>query len=350
MDRLNAVAIPADVDLEDKILAGLTTRQVVIFGVTGLVLYLLWSATQHAVGLGAFVVFAVPVAATAVALALGKRDGVSLDRFVAAAVAHRARTRRLAPETDPDPAGHSSVVAGMWEGADPGGVLLRAVRRPVRRPWLPARGVGQAATAGVVDLGPDGLAVLAAVSTVSFALRTPAEQDALVAVFARYLHSLTTPVQVLIRAVPLDVDDLVTDLHQAATDMTHPALADAALDHADYLTELAQSHELLRRHVVLVLREPQPARTPSRDQGSAQVRADRIALTRLARRLTEATELLAPAGITVTGLNAKQTHAVLEEATFPYTPYEPDDPYNTAPAEPADMDRPDKPADEGGDQ
>jgi hypothetical protein len=345
MDRSNAVAIPADVDLQDKILAGLTTRQVVIFGVTGLVLYLVWSATQHALGWGAFVVFAVPVAAAAVALALGRRDGVSLDRFVVAALTHRIRTRHLTPDDEHDPARHSSVVAGVLDRADPGGVLLRGVRRPVHQPWLPTRGIGQAATAGVVDLGPNGLAVLAAVSTVSFALRTPAEQDALVAVFARYLHSLTVPVQVLVRAVPLDVDDLVTDLHQAAADMredmSNRALADAALDHADYLAELAGSHELLRRQVVLVLREPPPPRGPHRDQGAAQVRADRIALTRLARRLVEATELLAPAGITVTGLDAEQAHTVLQQATFPYLPAsEPDcEPDSDGPAD-EDGDRP----------
>jgi hypothetical protein len=321
MDRSNAVAIPADVDLEDKILAGLTTRQVVIFGVTALVLYGVWGATAHVVGMGGFVVFTVPVAAAAVALALGRRDGVSLDRFVAAALAHQVRTRRLPPDPD-QPAG--SVVS-LLAGADPGGVLLRGIRRPVRGPWLPARGVGQASTAGVVDLGRDGLAVLAAVSSVSFALRTPAEQDALVAVFARYLHSLTTPVQVLIRAVPLEVRGQVAGLHAAAEDMGNPALARAALDHAEYLAELTQTHELLRRQVVLVLREPPPPRGPSRDLDAAQVRADRIALTRLARRLTEATQLLAPAGITVTALDAEQAQAVLEEATFPYQAAVPDD-------------------------
>ena len=326
MDRSNAVAIPANVDLEDKILAGLTTRQVMIFGLTALGLYGLWSTTTHAVGLGGFVVFAVPVAAAAVALALGRRDGVSLDRFVAAALAHQVRTRRLPTEPD-QPVGS---VASLLVGADPGGVLLRAIRRPMRQPWLPARGIGQASTAGVLDLGRDGLAVLAAVSSVSFALRTPAEQDALVAVFARYLHSLTTPVQVLIRAVPLDVADSVTDLHAAAANMTNPTLAQAAFDHAAYLVELAGMHELLRRQVVLVLREPPPPRGPSRDQTAAQVRADRIALTRLARRLTEATQLLAPAGITVTALDADQAHAVLEETTFPYQAVAPDD----GPAEP----------------
>ncbi|MEW9552088.1 hypothetical protein [Nonomuraea sp. NPDC050783] len=62
---------------------------------------------------------------------------------------------------------------------------------------LPARGiVGD----GLIDLGPDGVAAVAEVSTVSFALRTPDEQDVLAAVFGRWLTSLSGPVQTLVRA------------------------------------------------------------------------------------------------------------------------------------------------------
>jgi hypothetical protein len=65
---------------------------------------------------------------------------------------------------------------------------------------LPAEAVTNTGSdMGVVDLGTDGLAVIAVASTVNFALRTPAEQESLVASFGRYLHSLTAPVQVLVR-------------------------------------------------------------------------------------------------------------------------------------------------------
>ena len=46
---------------------------------------------------------------------------------------------------------------------------------------------------GIVDLGADGLAVICRASAVTFSLRTPTEQEALVAGFARLLNSLAGP-------------------------------------------------------------------------------------------------------------------------------------------------------------
>jgi len=56
-----------------------------------------------------------------------------------------------------------------------------------------------------------GLAVIATCSTVNFALRTPGEQEALVAGFGRYLHSLTAPVQILVRTERLDLSGQIAE-------------------------------------------------------------------------------------------------------------------------------------------
>ena len=92
--------IPADVDREDTVLAGLTARQLAILAVTGIVLYGLWSATRSFVPVGVFLIPAVPLAAVAALVALGKRDGVSLDRLLIAAFRQRAtpRLQAAAPE------------------------------------------------------------------------------------------------------------------------------------------------------------------------------------------------------------------------------------------------------------
>ena len=87
-------------------------------------------------------------------------------------------------------------------------------------------------------------------------LRTPAEQAALIAGFAGLLHALTAGIQILIRAVPLDVAEDADQLLAAAEHLPHPALAAAARDHAGFLHELAAGHELLRRQVIVILREP----------------------------------------------------------------------------------------------
>lgn len=323
------VRIPADVDMHDRVLAGLTARQVAILAVTGGVLYLLWTVTRAVVPIGVFLVVAIPVGVGAAILALGQRDGVSLDRLVLAAIRQRMSPRRRVAAPDgihPAP----EWLAQRTTTASTSGGVGEVAAAPLR---LPAEGITDA---GVVDLGTDGLAIVAAASTVNFALRTATEQEALVASFARYLHSLSAPVQILIRAERLDLSGQIAELRDHAPALPHPALEEAALEHADYLDQLREQTDLLRRQILLVLREP--LRTAASGGGAGRslnpiapwrsrrsrtkkpepnAGARRAAETRLVRRLSEATELLAPAGITVTPLAAGAATAVLGSACNP---------------------------------
>ncbi len=324
------VRIPSDVDREDRILANLTARQLAILAVTGVVLYGTWTLSRHVVPLPVFLILAVPVGVTAAVLALGQRDGMSLDRLLLAAVRQRLQPRHqvAAPEGVRDaPEWLTSQAAavdnkGLVDGSQVSPAPLR----------LPAEGVTDA---GVIDLGADGVAMVAVASTVNFALRTPGEQEALVASFGRYLHSISAPVQVLIRAERLDLSQQISDLHEAAPGLPHPMLEAAAREHATYLDQLTRSTDLLRRQVLLVLREPVRAAMPTDGLGGAsplavlrarrdRARADQVTETarraaenRLARRLGEAIELLSPAGITITPLDASQATAVLATACNP---------------------------------
>lgn len=314
------VRIPADVDRPDRVLGPLTARQLAILGVTGLLLYALYGATRSVLPVSLFLLVAVPIGLAVTVLTLGRRDGVALDRLVLAALRQRLTPRRQvsAPEgVGPVPA----WLAGEHTRDD-------VAPRPLE---LPARGVEDGITAGVVDLGTDGLAVIAACSTVNFSLRTPAEQEALVSSFARYLHSLTAPVQFLVRAERLDLAPQIDELRARAGGLPHPALEAAAHDHANFLAELGRHADLLRRQVLLVLREP--TRWPvasgvTSTVGRLRRRADAVpvdhgarqaAEQRLARRLTEAVELLNSAGIAVTALDASTATGVLAAACNPDT-------------------------------
>ncbi|GAA3863672.1 hypothetical protein GCM10022243_32740 [Saccharothrix violaceirubra] len=333
------VRIPADVDMHDRVLGPLTARQLAILAAAGAVLYLTWAATRAFMPIPVFLAFAVPVGAASAMLALGKRDGVPMDKLLVAAIRQRVapRHRVAAPEgVRPAPAWltpDTDQAAGRRKGGksrtgQPEQVSPSALR-------LPAEAVTET---GVVDLGTDGLAVIAVASTVNFALRTPNEQEALVASFGRYLHSLTAPVQVLVRTERLDLSTQIAELRERAGGLPHPALEAAAVEHADYLVQLGQQSDLLRRQVLLVLREPLGVAAPTdglggpgpmavlssmagkrRKQAGEQVDAGtrRAAESRLVRRLGEAIELLSPAGIVVTPLDAGQATAVLASACNP---------------------------------
>lgn len=326
------VRIHADVDRPDRVLGPLTARQLAILGVAGLLLYALYSATRALLPLPVFLILAVPVGIVVTIIALGQRDGLPLDRLLLAAIRQHLspRHRVSAPE------GVRPAPAWLTPENQPsrGGGHSRRRSHEAIAPSpleLPAHGVGgTGGQTGVVDLGPDGLAVIAVCSTVNFSLRTPGEQEALVASFARYLHSLTAPVQFLIRAERLDLAPQIAELRARAGGLPHPALEAAARDHADYLDELTRHADLLRRQVLLVLREPVGTALPSSSAWRALWRqpshvgesghgARQAAEQRLVRRLTEAIDLLSSAGIVVTALNAATATGVLAAACNPDT-------------------------------
>jgi PrgI family protein len=345
------VRIPADVDMHDRVLGPLTARQLGILAVTGLVLYAAWAATRTVVPIPVFFALAIPVGAAAAILALGQRDGLSLDRLLVAAIRQRMgpRHRVAAPEgvrPAPDWLTAQTTTTTRGRAMPTGKITLTKGKVPVREQISPSalRLPAEAITdTGVVDLGADGLAVVAVASTVNFALRTPAEQESLVASFGRYLHSLTAPVQVLVRTERLDLSGQIAELRARAGGLPHPALEAAAVEHADYLVQLGEQTDLLRRQVLLIMRESMDTTTAptdglggpgplavltslargrphrakdDRDRAGAGVRR---AESRLVCRLGEAVELLAPAGIVVTPLDAGQATAVLASACNPDT-------------------------------
>ncbi|WP_435583434.1 PrgI family protein [Amycolatopsis thermoflava] len=333
------VRIPADVDREDRVIGPLTARQLLILAVTGIVLYAAYTLTREFVPLVAFLIVAIPIGVTAAFLALGQRDGIPLDRLVLAALRQRMspQHRVAAPEgIRPTPEWLGSQVAntsstGRAKRKDGADAAASAVSPAALR--LPAEAVTDT---GVIDLGRDGVAVVAVCSTINFGLRTPAEQESLVASFGRYLHSLTAPVQVLVRTERLDLSGQIAELRDQAGGLPHPALERAAREHAEYLDQLGRATDLLRRQVLLILREPLLTTGPTDGLGgtpplaalTAKRRAAkqaasvddatcRAAEARLVRRLSEAVELLTPSGIVVTPLDAGQATAVLAAACNP---------------------------------
>jgi hypothetical protein len=342
--------------MRDRVLGPLTARQLAILAVTGLVLYAAWAATRTFLPVPVFLALAIPVGASAAILALGQRDGISMDRMLVAAIRQRMgpRHRVAAPEgVRAAPGWLTAQTVATTTGRASGNGKGKSAAKGAARVQeeispsalrLPAEAVTSTGSdMGIVDLGADGLAVVAVASTVNFALRTPAEQESLVASFGRYLHSLTAPVQVLVRTERLDLSGQTTELRVRAGGLPHPALEAAAIEHADYLAQLGEQTDLLRRQVLLILREPmntaaaptdglggpspiavlsslaRGGRRPKDEGGRVSAGARCAAESRLVRRLGEAIELLSPAGIVVTPLDAGQATGVLASACNPDT-------------------------------
>ncbi len=275
-----SVRIPADVDRPDTVLGEFTARQTAILA-AGLVAG--WALTTW-LPLPPILALAVaaPVALAALAVVVARRDGLTGDQLLAAAARYHLRPRRLVAAPD---------------GLPPVPVLARRIRTPKVAPLdLPATGVDDD---GVVDLGRDGSALLCAVTPVNFALRTNAEQDQLVAAFARLLHADLGGWQLVISTRPADPTPLADRLDDDAGGLPHPALERAARAHAAHLRTLTAERGLLARQLLLVLHDPN--------------RPDRAAPA-LLRRGEQAAALLAAAGVGVSALPAAAAASVLHTA------------------------------------
>jgi hypothetical protein len=312
--------VPADVNRPDRVLGPFTARQSVLLLATAAVLYGAWVGLRPWVPLPIFLTVAAPIAAMAVVVALGQRDGLPLDRLLIAALRHHLNPHRR-PATPPTGAGSHDRVCDNGT-AHATADAQRTARTASWRPG-PTGLLAQAGTArlgpdpagpGVLDLGADGLVAIAAVSTLNLGLHTPAEQDALLTGFARYLHTLTGPVQFLIRTVPINLDGHLWALYEQARTLPHPALVTAALGHRAHLAHLAtpatfdgdgdSGDGLTARQVLLVFRES------AAGTGGQQ----------LLRRLADATRILAALDIAVAPLDTAQIGSLLTDCCNPSYP------------------------------
>src|SRR6266496_2398464 len=84
-----SVRIPADVDTPDKIVYGLTARQLAILAVAGVAVYGLVKTVGPLLAPSALIAVLTPLAGAAVVLAVGRRDGLSMDVWLLSAIRDR---------------------------------------------------------------------------------------------------------------------------------------------------------------------------------------------------------------------------------------------------------------------
>ena len=121
------------------------------------------------------------------------------------------------------------------------------------------RGTVQTAHAGLAAIEDDVVHLVGGqeravleVGSVSFGLQGEREQETILASFAAFLNSLTFPIQILVRSVPIDVESYLADLEQRARDLSSD-LAELAHDHVAFLRRLSRTRTLLERRFYLVV-------------------------------------------------------------------------------------------------
>ena len=237
-DSTPRARIPADVDTPDKIVYGLTARQLAILAVAAVIGYGIFKAVGALLPAPVLIAVLTPLAGAAIVLALGRRDGLSMDAWLLAAIRHTRRPRYLVPA----PAG-KSIPAPGWAPDVPAATPLAVLR-------LPAKAITES---GIIDAGSHAVALVAC-TTVNINLRTGDEQAALLGAYGRWLNSLNGPVQVVISAQRVDLSSHAQRIADSAETIGNQALAEAARDYAGFLDDLAArprsvvAHRHHRRH------------------------------------------------------------------------------------------------------
>jgi hypothetical protein len=282
------IRLPADVEMEDRLAWGLTARQLAILAVTALACYTVFAVAGSALPMPVAVALAAPLALAGVALALGRRDGLTGDRLALAAARHLTQGQRrvAAPEGLPAKLAGAPAQAGV-----------SPLRAPVRA----------ILASGVVELADGTSALLLAASGTSWALRSEEEQAALAEAYGKWLNSLVEPTAITVRSEPVDLAKQASAIEHAAPGLPHPALARCARTYAQFLTELAdEGGGLRRRQILLVL----STRSYERETAKAD----------LERRASETTNLLRSAGVELHRLDGQHAAALLLDALEPPGP------------------------------
>ena len=282
--------MPADVDAPDKVLYGLTFRQLAVLAVAAVACYGAWRALHTVIPVPVLLGGVVVVGGLAAGLALGRRDGLSLDVWLLHAIRH-SRAPRALSTTD------TTARTPDWVAAPATRVMLPA---PLK---LPADAIDDG---GEISLGGTKAAMVAATS-VNLALRTDEEQAAAIDTFGRWLNSLSTPTQIVVSAQPVDLHSHAKTLADSAHLLPHPALASACADHAEFLQDLARRRDPLRRQVLIV------TRTSPGERGEHAAR----------RRADDTVRSLSGLGVTTRALDGAAVTAALAAAADPYRPPRP---------------------------
>lgn len=229
-----SVPVPADLDAPDRLLWGLNGRQVALLAPVSLGALLVWYRFAGHVELALLLVVTAPPLGIVAALALGRVDGMDLDRLLFAALRRPRRT----------------LAAGVPDAA-----VDRLAAAAGQRPPRPITGPVRAlAEDGMLDLGSAGFAQAVAVGTVNFSLRSDQEQANLVTAFAGLLHSLNAHVQLLVATRPVDLTGFLAVSVDRAKRLPAPRLAAAASAHTAWLEQLLRRRRLLERQVTVVVR------------------------------------------------------------------------------------------------
>lgn len=265
----------------DRILAGLSARQLLVLGIAGIATWVLFLTLVRRMPPAAAGVVCAPILAAGALGAARASDGTPMDRFALMVIRHLVSAKDL-------------VLA-------PRG-LSAAARRLMGRVQEFDIPVVEVTDDGLVDAADFGTSAVMRSSAVNFQLRSEQEKGALTDGYARLLNSLEGPTQFLVSSRPVDAEMLITGVEESAAFLPHPALTESALDFCRFFGSLLASGDVLRHEVFICIRDPKKGPTVG---------------TALGRRAESVTARLRDIGIRAYRTGAEECRSIVSAAVNP---------------------------------
>lgn len=272
----------ADYETADRIVAGLTVRQLLVLSITGLGVWGLFLAVSEVASTVLAGIVCAPIGALGAVLVAKAPDGTPMDRFLYLAVRHLIAPNRLvlAPQ-------------GLAK------LALRSMGR-VGVVDLPVRAISED---GSVDVCGWGISAVMKATAINLQLRSESERKIITDSFGRLCNSLDAGVQVLVSARPIDAEAIVADIEREAAFLPHPALTESAHDYCRYFRSLISGGDVLRHEVFVCIRESK------KGKGAA------VALERRAQGIST---FLRDSGIPAERLQSGECEGVVSRAMDPH--------------------------------
>jgi len=113
---------------------------------------------------------------------------------------------------------------------------------------FPIRAIGQ----GICLLDGDRFTAIFEASPINFALKSPADQERLVQAYVSFLNSLKFPVEVLVRADTLRMDEYLAELKTRENEI-EASLRPSLGEYIEFIEQTATIRHLIRRRFYLLL-------------------------------------------------------------------------------------------------
>ncbi len=133
-------------------------------------------------------------------------------------------------------------------------------------------------TDGLVVLRDGSYAMILETTSVNLDLKSEAEADVLIAHYQHLLQSLTTPIQIIVKNRPVQMDEEYARLQKKIDLAEAPVQKQLLEDYREFLAQLVVGRNMLTRRFFMVLRTT--TKTPL-DQAKEQLQTQREQLLRL---------------------------------------------------------------------